>query len=478
MKKNRWLQWPLKRMFFAVTTAVLVFLTLVILLGIRQYLLYDQCQQAVTDADRLLFQFTGIKDHLNESLVLEKEINLQTLSGELLHLEKETEQLKNNILVPETLKSTLPTRVDLVGIEVRLRAIHEKGHERAKGVAEIIRILNSTNITLQQFRFLLTDHTQSVLVGLHRIIIGTLGLIVVLSCTLLYLLNRYIAAPILSLSELPALKRDDKDTDGAYSMSALLMRVRHLLQNSIPPYQQTTDSEITDAARIRQETLRYRYAVTGYIGPELASELTNSLNGIVNYTQTLIDICEHGINRDHEISLCRGLMKEEKKTVELVAALQKISQWQAARSGSDISLSVLFDVVGLLLEKPLHIESITLTLPTNCQHTVTVPAGDLWLTLLTLLHQGKMALTRETTDPEAEKWIRIRCRPHPDEGNRLQLILTNSMSSWHEDPADSVWPSSNHCAHLLQLHGAALIEEGSPGKKDITLELPCRTISP
>ena len=111
MKKNRWLQWPLKRMFFAVTTAVLVFLTLVILLGIRQYLLYDQCQQAVTDADRLLFQFTGIKDHLNESLVLEKEINLQTLSGELLHLEKETEQLKNNILVPETLKSTLPTRV-------------------------------------------------------------------------------------------------------------------------------------------------------------------------------------------------------------------------------------------------------------------------------------------------------------------------------------------------------------------------------
>ncbi|MCU0600878.1 MAG: hypothetical protein MUE70_16645, partial [Desulfobacterales bacterium] len=87
----------------AITTAVLVFLTLVLVLGIRQYLLYDQCQQAVTDADRLLFQFTSIKDHLNESLILGEDINLHTLNGELQHLEKEVEGLKGNILVPACL---------------------------------------------------------------------------------------------------------------------------------------------------------------------------------------------------------------------------------------------------------------------------------------------------------------------------------------------------------------------------------------
>lgn len=477
MRTTHWLRWPLRRLFFTITTTVLVFLTLVLLLGVRQYLLYDQCQQAVIDADRLLFQFTGIKDHLNESLVLEKEISLHTLSGELLHLEKEMEQLKGNILVPENLKTTLPTRVELVGIEVRLRAIHEKRHDRAGEVAEVLRILNNTNITLQQFRFLLTDHTQGILVGLHRIIIGTLGLIVVLSCTLLYLLNRYLAAPILSLSQLPALKRQEEEDHAQYSIDTLVNRLHHLLEEKDHPLQRTTDSEITSAAQIQQEALRYRYATTGYIGSELASELTNSLNGVMNYTQTLIDICEHGINREREITLCQALMKEEKKSVELVAALQRISQWQAARSGSDIPLRVVFDLLALVLEKPLRIETIMLNLPANCRHTVTVPAGDLWLVLLTLLHQGKMALNRKPTAPDTDRQLGILCHEHPETANRLQLLLTNSASSWHEDPADAVWPTSAFCAHLLHLHGASLIPEDTTRASHITLDLPCHTIS-
>ena len=78
-----WHNWPLQRIFQTITGLVLVFFTVVLILGVRQYLLYNQCRQAVAASDRLLFQFTTIKDHLNESLVKGQEINLRNLSDEL-----------------------------------------------------------------------------------------------------------------------------------------------------------------------------------------------------------------------------------------------------------------------------------------------------------------------------------------------------------------------------------------------------------
>lgn len=470
--------WPLKRLFFAITTTVLVFLTLVLLLGIRQYLLYDQCQQAVTDADRLLFQFTGIKDHLNESLILEEDINLHTLNGELQHLEQEVEGLKANILVPDRLKGPLPTRVDLVGMEVRLRAIQEQRRQRTKETVELVRTLNGTNISLQQFRFLLSDHTQTVLVGLHRIIVGTLGLIVVLSCTLLYLLNRHLAAPIFTICQLTALSENDEHSRGQCSMEVLVTRLRRLLEGKDLLHPHGEDWGYNNPVRMQQEVLRYRYAVTGSISPELGSELTNCLNGIMNYTQTLIDIGEQGGNRQWEADLYLSLVKEEKKTADLVAAFQRIGQWQSARSGSSVPLSGIVRMVALFLEKPLSAESIVLTLPAECRYAITIPAGDLWLVLLTLLQQGRRALNHEATGVRPEKWLRVQCREHPDNGNRrLILMLTNSRAAWHDDRTDSVWPSSAFCTHLLRMHHASLTIETTSQGEHVLIDLPCHMVA-
>ena len=93
----------------------------------------------------------------------------------------------------------------------RLRAIQEQRQEKTKETAELVRSLNNTNVGLQQFRFSLSDHNQTILLGLHRIIVGALGLIVVLSCTLLYLLNRHLATPMLNLCRLTAAEGESKE---------------------------------------------------------------------------------------------------------------------------------------------------------------------------------------------------------------------------------------------------------------------------
>ncbi len=465
--------WPLNRFFFAITAAVLVFLALVLALGVRQYLLYHQCSQAMTEGDQLLFQFTAVKDHLNESLILREEVNLRALNGELQSLEKAAEALARNLLVPESLKATLPSRVDLVGLEVRLRAIQEQPQEKIRETAELARLLNRVNIGLQQFRFGLSDYTQTILLGLHKIIVGALGLIVTLSCTLLYLLNRRLAAPILELCTLTA-PAGEEDDDAPCSLRMLTARVRDLLADAEQRRARSEDVPPDDPEQLRRAALRYRYAVTGCIGAELTSELTNRINGVINYTQTLIDIDEQGGDRKQSVVVQQSLVSEEKKTAELVGAMQRIGQWQPARASS-VSLATLFRLLALVFEKPLRAESITLDLPVECNQEAAIAAGDLWLVLLALMQQGRRALNRAIPGKQSEKRLQIACRAHPGESRRLTLTLTNSAAAWDDDSAGAVWPPLSFCTDLLQMHGASLVLESTGGENRLLIELPYRS---
>jgi hypothetical protein len=369
----------------------------------------------------------------------------------------------------------LPTRVDLVGMEVQLRAIQEQRQEKTKETAELVRSLNNTNIGLQQFRFSLSDHNQTILLGLHRIIVGALGLIVVLSCTLLYLLNRHLATPMLNLCRLTETEGESKEGgELECSLETLTRRINGLLAGTGELQKGTGTVDLTDPGQLQREALRYRYAVTGCIGAELASELTNRINGVINYTQTLIDIDELGDNRHQAAGLYHSLIQEEKKTAELVAALQRISQWQPARGGSSISLASLFRMLTLVLDKPLRAESIVLSLPIDCRHEVTVAAGDLWLVLLTLLQQGRRALSREAAGAQTEKRLSMECRVHTGEPRRLSLVLTNSAAAFDDDSAGSVWPSQTFCTHLLQMHQATLAIEATPDGERLLIDLPHR----
>lgn|GEM_PF-947711 len=470
-----WVHQPLNRIFFGITATVLVFLALVLALGVRHYLLYHQCQQAVATSDHLLFQFTAIKDHLNESLILGKDVNLQAFNGELQNLEKETEALTGNVLVPEGLKAALPSRLDLVGLEVRLRSIQDQRADKTKETAELARSLNGININLQQFRFHLTDYTQTILLGLHKIIVGALGLIVALTCSLLFLLNRHLAAPILNLCRLTAPRAGEReDNDPDCSLQTLIGRITDQLAGVAKREGEPGNLNLSDSDTLLREAIRYRYAVTGCIGSDLASKLTNSINGVINYTQTLVDIDQQGGDQPQAAHLYQALVKEVQKTADLVAILQRVGQWQSAPASS-VSLKMLFGMLALVLDKPLRAESIVLSLPVDCPHEVPMTGGDLWLVLLTLIHQGRHALNRTLPGKQTEKWLWLECTALPGDDRHLTLTLTNSAATWDDEGSgESIWPSRTFCTHLLHQHQVELTALKVSGGTHLILKLPCR----
>nr|WP_321466064.1 hypothetical protein [uncultured Desulfobulbus sp.] len=458
-----WHNWPLQRIFQTITGLVLVFFTVVLILGVRQYLLYNQCRQAVAASDRLLFQFTTIKDHLNESLVKGQEINLRNLSDELQLLDKEVNHLSSDILVPEGLKPTLPSRVDLIGLEVQLRSIQEQSEGKDRETVSLVRALSGINLGLQQFRFGLGDHTQRILLGLHKIIAGALGLIVVLSCTLLYLLNQSLTAPLLALCRVSGLEQGER-----CSIAALATQITHLQEQASAP--SATPATIEPEA-LPLKAHRFRSTALGVVGTELASELTNRLNGILNYTQTLLDV--EGKEQGPQLrgDILPLLLHEEKKAAELVSIVQRIGHWQPVRPSS-LSLERLFSQLTLLLEKILRAESISLELPTDNRFEALVPAGDLWLVMLTLINQGRHALQQNRADANTAKLISISVEL-TDQQDRIRLWLSNSSGTWLEGD-NTLWPDRPFCTQLLQQHQATLQEHPKGAQIRLSLEIPCR----
>ncbi|MGD9947035.1 MAG: hypothetical protein AB7U29_01000 [Desulfobulbus sp.] len=462
--RGLWSNWPLQRIFQTITGLVLVFFTVILILGVRQYLLYDQCRQSVAASDRLLFQFTTIEDHLNESLVQGQEINLRNLSDELQLLDKEVGHLSADILVPDGLKPSLPSRVDLIGLEVQLRSIQEQPEEKNRETVALVRALSGINVGLQQFRFGLGDHTQRILLGLHKIIAGALGLIVVLSSTLLYLLNHSLTAPILALCRVSGLEDGER-----CSLSALTQQIERLQQANDPQQETTTGS--TEPEELYLRAHRFRSTVLGVMGTELASELTNRLNGILNYTQTMIDVEGKEEGPQLRADILPLLVHEEKKAAELVGIVQRVGHWQPARPSS-IPLQPLFTQLALLLEKIFRAESITLELPLENRFEALVPAGDFWLVLLTLINQARRSLNQNTANSQTAKLISITAEP-TDQSGQLRLQLNNSSGTWLEGDS-ALWPDRSFCSQLLQQHQAALHEHPKGSRLQLDLEFPCR----
>lgn len=470
-----WNDWPLGRIFLSVTVLVLIFLGAVLALGVRQYLLYRQCNQAVVAADRLLFRFTAIKDHLDASLLLNEEVNLRTFSEELQELEAEAEKLSHHLLVPESLKAALPSRVDLVGLEVRLRAVQEQHRDKADEAAGLVRSLGNINLGLQQFRLQLGDHTQTILLGLHKIIAGSLGLIVALTCSLLYLLNRRLAAPMLNLCRIAAPADASEETIAQCSLRILTQRLQTLLVEGGSKPLEGESAAFADRERLLQAATGYRHAVTGWLGGELASELTNRLNGVINYTQALADLEGQERSAEFRQDLQRRLVEEERKTAELVGGLQQMGRWQSGRDVG-VPMRTLSGLLALLLERSFRAESITFTLSADSHCEPLMPAGDLLLVLITLLHQGRMALNRTDFEKSDGKVLRLACStPSSPIANRLLIDLSNSAGRWKDTGSASIWPSQRFCAALLQAHGGALHIETAARETVLRLELTCRS---
>jgi signal transduction histidine kinase len=343
----------------AIIIAATSLLLLVLLMGAIQQVGLRHRRQVVEESEKVLFQYAIIREHLIESILTGQTANLAGLAGEMESFRQNLTSLVARADLPAESQLTFLNQVDLAGIILLLRETHasEPGGDRLRQLQRETRILGER---LLLFDRLVSGQAQRSLVGMQAVVIGVLALLV-----------------------------------GGLLLTMLLTYRR-------------VDPGKSDERLLRPDLLRgSQLAALGELTGEVAHEINDLSNGVINYAQLLSD----------ELAECGDRPEAEKMLGRIIGAGERIG----AISGEILACSesrdqgmqptdlsrVVADVLSLLKNR-FKGQGIAVNrdLPDHLP-MVSGNRGQLRQLFLNLLLNAEQALERRYPGPDGGKRLEI-----------------------------------------------------------------------
>ncbi len=473
--KNIFSKISLKRVFSLFTFSTIALLLLIIFLAGKQYLLYRHCGQIVESSQHLLFQFTGIKEHINETLLHSKSLNSQELIKEIQGLDDELTRILDDVLIPEEYKLNFLSQFDLVNITVTLRSFQTTTEgANTNQLTKLTTQLQNIHSKLSIFHQLLTRYTQKQLLGLHRALVGLLAIIIALVSIMLMVINQYITSPIIHYCKI--LFPDEKDSISLFSLHKTIENL------ATQPAKRSVHQSKGNAAEL---SILYRNSSIGNLLGGLSNELTNRSNGIINYTQAILDLSEDLQLDNDSKQLLQKLFTEEKKMAELLMHMLQFTSISKTGDPQSLSLNDLFDHITLLVRGTFKNDRIDLIIQLDDPTRIlNYHVSDLQLVVLSALQSSRAALNElsgSADDPQ--KQISISFSDEMIAENRVLIEIHDNGAPWNlnVDRAGSgpnkPWHNMTFCNNFLQTFGGNLSVTREGGETNLcVIEIPYREV--
>lgn len=351
----------LKRPLPLTVGLILALLLALLVMGVLQQVGLRQRQEVEAQSEKVLFQYAIIREHLIESILAGQSADLAGLAGEMESFRQNLTTLVGRAGLPAESQLTFLNQVDISGIILLLRETNGGGGEadRLRQLQRETRILGER---LLLFDRLVSGQAQRNLVGLQAVVIGVLALVV----------------------------------GGLLGGMLLLNRSLGLGQATERPIGH-------DIFRASQLT------ALGELTGEVAHEINDLSNGVINYAQLLAD----------ELAECGDRPEAEKMLGKIIGGGERIGaisgqilacseSREQGRQPTDLN-RVVADVLSLLKGR-FRGQGIVVNrdLPDNLP-AISGNRRQLRQLFLNLLLNAQQALERRY--------------PGPDEGKRLEIVV-------------------------------------------------------
>jgi len=445
---------------------VLALLIIVCVLGGRQYSLYRHCEQVSLVSNQLFFQFSSIKDHLNETLIAGGRINIKELSTELQQLSGSIDRIMDDILIPREVKLSFIHQNDLVGLTVAMRAV---GNDSVQSTINkrvvLVSKLNTIHARLARSNRTIRSYTQSLLTGLHKIVAGVLFLAVFIISSMLIIMNRFISRPIMALCrKLSSFQRQNKYSEKETTSCSTL---------SMNNLQETVSRLIETKAKPGYSSQLYQLGFIGSLTSGFTHDVINLVNGVINYTQAIFDTDKDHISAESR-ELLNTLLTEEKRMGRHASAfIQFIQSLQGTQSHQQLSI-LLKQITDFLQELygsgidniELHLDD---GLPKVQNHHLEIRLSTL------MVLQNYLGPCRATQKSNIEKPV-VLCGGYDPE-NKHDVILT--IQYWpprHVDQGTTgenllPWQDRSFILDYLRSFGAVLSDWTNPDDQSYTSKI-------
>jgi len=276
----------LRKILFSVFFSVAALLAIVVILGLLQYRFTREYDAIIYQGEKILFRFDSLREHLTRIMISGETSDAEAISGKLDALNSDISRLLENTMVPGEYKLALINQVDLQSITLSARKVVQNPEDRDISLELYDQLVVLAN-NLMQFDRVLTGQMRTRLVRFQGLAIGALTLIIASVSLLVLFIYQKALVPLISLVQY----LEQPDHTNPLPVGARSCKEIAELTNQV-------NLMVAEGVFVASQSGVGKGGFT--LSPKDLNKLSNSLNGIINYTQLLID---EGVENDDEEGL-------------------------------------------------------------------------------------------------------------------------------------------------------------------------------
>jgi len=257
-------------------------LAMLIITGYSQNRLMGTYNSIVEDSEKAIFLYSTIREQATEGLLSENPTQLLAASREVEQLNTRYIALLDNRLIPAQYKLSFLKKIDLEEISLHLKKSAEATGDKILAL-KTLGLLRQINSQFLQFDRIVVGEMKNRIMYYQKKALVLMGLIIFLTTFTLIILYKKSVQPLIFLSKQSKQALTDK--------TRIHFKNEH--QNSVEV--QNLINSFNQLLLTAEKTEQAPAAVPGRRETEFSAiinEVTNRLNGIINYSQLLADYCE------------------------------------------------------------------------------------------------------------------------------------------------------------------------------------------
>ncbi len=288
---------------------IALLLGILVLTGFFQNNLMDNYHTIVEESEGTIFLYATIREQATEGLLFRDAASLSSAAKEFEKLYARHTSMLDNHLIPSQYKLSFLRDLDLEQVVINMKNLAEKPDDEDLIKKITIQLRQITKQFLQFDRIIISEMRNKVMQHQKRALI-LMGLIIALTSFTLITLYQKSVKPLLNLTtqveqtlekgEFPDIVEEKNSSVEVQALITSLNQLLHLHQENSP----------SDLPHNQRET---EFAA-------IVNEVTNGLNGIINYSQLLADYCESENVDDEQKQILYKIIRTGEKSA---AILQK-----------------------------------------------------------------------------------------------------------------------------------------------------------
>lgn len=292
----------IRRLSFVTFLGTALLLGALVLTGLRQNVLTSDYSTIVKESESTIFLFATIQEQATEGLLSHNSLQLLGAAKEFEKLQSRYVDLLDSHLIPSQYKLSFLQELDVGRVVINLRNLAENLTSEDLTLKIISQLRQMNKQFLQFDRIVVNDMRNRVMQYQKRALV-LMGMIIFLTCFSLVILHIKSVKPLIDLAK----QAEQAVLDGTYlklgQEGKSSLEVRSLSTSFNQLLQKNQEEGPDDLTYTRREA---EFSA-------IINEATNSLNGIINYSQLLADYCEAGkTSGEQKQILCKIIKNGEK----------------------------------------------------------------------------------------------------------------------------------------------------------------------